>query len=266
MANEQQMKSLASSIARLEMQLGKVAGQMAELSKTIAPFLARYQRDVLRYHQEVAVLQREIMDLRGMIGDSDALAPGEAESPLNKILATDYEGIPSVEEQYRRIQEGYKGVFGPESETLPPASEAVKRLYGKAISLTHPDLARTLKERKQRAPLVNRVNTAYLKRDEMTLQIVVDSYTPQSNLPIHANHSYADEMRQQALKLEQLIQRLEGQLYDVQHGDVARVWSQAQEAKNEDRDLLSELSTQLQELRSAKQRERDELRAKMRSK
>jgi len=256
----QQMADLGAQIARLEARLGEVYSEFVELSTPLIPFLVRYQTEVLRHHRALVIAQREVADARAALGDSSALGPGGAHSPLDDLLER---RPPTVEEQYARASRGDDGFNPCEQPDLPPASPTVRRLYARVVAQVHPALAASSQERKRRAGLINQINAAYLYRDEVALQAAADAYAGPSHLPMVVDKKAVQAMRSRAFDLEELIIRLEGQCYDLRHGDVARLHAFACDAEANGQDLLADLSQQLQRELERTTTELAELRSRM---
>lgn len=254
---EQQMPGLSKRVSRLEERLAELAGQLAEMNHLVAPFLVRYQREVLAYHTELVEVRRQIADVRLILGDSDAREAGETETPLSRLLVSD-RYLP-VEEQYKRVWGGKK-VLKPEDmwkkTRLAPPPEEIKVLYAEIVAELHPGLADTPQERQRHSRIMQQVDIAYVRRDLTTLQSVADARRSRRSLPVLVDEGAVDEMRERAARLESLIVTLEGQIFELQHGDVSKVLALAFQAKQHDYDLLKALGASLQQ-------ELDEARSKL---
>ncbi len=247
----QQMSQLSTRIASLEERLGVIYGKFVEITVSLGPFLERYHNEILPYHRALLAAQRELVDLRALMGDRSALEPGVTSSPLDELFVQD----PSVEEQFERVWKGKERLRASEVE-LPPPTKAVQQLYTRAVVALHPGLANVAQERRRRARLINQVNAAFVRRDETTLRMVVESAAPQTNLPALVDERTVQELRNRAFDLEELIVRIEGHDYDLRHGDIARVRAHTEQAEVEGRDFLAELNG---EIRAALRRVTDEL-------
>jgi hypothetical protein len=239
----EQMADLGTRIVGLEAQLGEVYAELVELMAPLTAFLARYQSEVLRHHWALLAAQREIADARAALGDRRATGPGSGHSPLDDLLAR---RDPSVEEQYRRVWHPEELALCGEDNPLPPPSAAIKKLYARVVPRVHPALAASPDERRRRAGIINGINAAYLRRDEAALRAAADTYAAQSNLPAVVDEKAVRALRSRAFDLERLVARIEGQSYDIQHGDVARIRAYVCDAEAEGRDFLADLSAQIQ--------------------
>ncbi len=236
---------LSKRVAELEAELGAICGDYIELVTEMAPFLTRFRDEVMRYHNALALAQRELADMRAYLGDAQALDKGSPESPLDELLAREE---LTVQEQFDRVWgDGNKNAsqtVGDSAST--PLSREVKDLFAQAAARLHPDFAQTEEERKRNLTLFNRVGNAYLNRDQRTLQSVVDALTPQTNLPAVIDHQVIQKLEDRIFHLETVTQNVSGQYYDYRYGDVARVRRYARQAEAEGRDLLATLSENIQ--------------------
>jgi hypothetical protein len=240
------MASLSQYIAELEKRLGEVSGELAEINHAVGPFIERYQRQVLVYHIQLVRCQRDIMDLRTLRGEAWARQPGFADTALSRLVET--ATWAPVAEQYARVWEGKKP---PQpilnDDNLPAVTPEMQRLYVEIVRHIHPNLADNRSEYLRRRPLMVQANSAYVRRDAVTLRALVDAYSSRSNLPAVVDSGSLDELHNRALKLEWVIVQDEGKVFELRHGDVARVLAFAQQAAKQGYDLLDALSDTLRE-------------------
>jgi predicted transcriptional regulator len=259
---QRRMSSLSAQVASLQERLATVSAEYAELIHVLAAFLNRYQAEVLNVHADLVHVQREIADYRLLLGDVDASQAGEAQTALGRIVETDYD---TVQEQYERVWKG-KGHGTMQidlSRVLPPASEHLKKLYALIVAKRHPVLANSQESRERRIEFISQVNYAYVHRNEVALEAVADALRDRSNLPAIVSEDSVSEMHNLTYGLEQAIMHIEGQIFELRFGDVAKVRAQAAIAHVEGSDLLAALHRELnEELRVAKE-ERAALRARL---
>lgn len=247
------MSSLSRQVASLQEQLAAVTGEYAELIHVLAPFLNRYQTEVLDLHAELVQIQREIVDYRLRLGDNQASRAGVAQTALGRLVETDYD---TVQEQYERIWKG-KGHGTMQidlSKVLPPASERLKELYAFIVRKKHPTLATSYESRHRRSEFMSQVNYAYVHRNIVALEAVADALRDRGDLPAIVTEDTVVEMQNLIYRLEQAIMHVEGQIFELRFGDVAKVRAQAAIAHAEGGDLLSQLNRELrEEISSARQ-------------
>lgn len=253
---EQQISKLSKTITGLESRLAELSGQLAEMRYLIAPFLVRYQQEVLDYHAELVEVRRQIADIRLMMGDSGAREAGATETSLSRLIVSD-EYLP-VEEQYKRVWGGKK-VLKPrdmwQKTRLAPPSAEVKELYAEIVAQLHPGLAESAEDQQRNRAIMQQVDIAYARRDRRTLNSVAEARRSRRSLPMVVDEKAVDHLRERATKLEALNAALEGQIFELEHGDAAKVMALAFQAQQHDYDLLKSLSTELQsELSEAQQK------------
>jgi hypothetical protein len=239
---QQQIAELSSKISALQSRLGDLCGEVAELNTIMAPFLARYQSLIWPYYETLANVQREIADRRVAMGDKSAVAPGEARSPLDRFFED-----PNVQEQYERAWQGKKATrpTGPLNMSFAPPE--IKQIYGEVVGYMHPELTEDKAERERRRQLMVKVDEAYVRRDETSLNAMADMYRDRSYLPGLAPADVLQNLRDRVVMMETAVARIEGQKYDLRYGLIAKMKNYAEQLwAEEKRDLLTELSVEIQ--------------------
>ena len=243
---EQQMSRLGERVARLESHLAELSGRLAEMQYLLAPFIDRYEREVLDVHTEVVEVRRQIADTRLLLGDKAAREAGATETALSRLVRTG-EPLP-VEEQFERIW-GDRQDIKPEElwkkADLQPATADVRALYREIVAYRHPGLADNPEDRERRRAVMQQVDIAYARRDRTTLASVAEAGRNRRNLPVLLTESAVEGLRSRAAQLETLITVLEGQIFELERGDVARVLAMAYQAHQEGHDLLEALNESL---------------------
>jgi hypothetical protein len=255
---QQEMSRLSSQIDELEAQLGEVAGEHAEFSSAMAPFLARYRQQVLPYQEELAAVEREVADLRVMLGDSQAR---DASLGGNSVSPVDAEFL-SVEAQFERMWKGKRppAPSDPRDPDMPPASEALKKLYGKLVANLY---SGTSAEQASRKGLMRQISEAFIRRDQRSLAALADAQRDRTNLPALVDPNIVKQLRERILVLEELIHRYEGESFDLRYGELAKLKAQADQTEAMGGDYLGELNRQLRQDIQSAQRTVAELRARL---
>jgi len=252
---QQQIAELSAKIATLQTQLAELCADVAELNQIMAPFLARYQQLIWPYYEELANTQREIADIRVAKGDKAAINRGETRSPLDRFFED-----PTVQEQYERAW-GKTAARAEVIQNKEPAPEEVKALYAEVVGYLHPELTEDPGERDRRRQLMGKVDDAYVRRDQASLDAVAEMYRVRSSLPSRAPEDVIQHLRERVMTLEVAIGKVEGQRYDLRYGMMAKIKSFAEQMwREQKRDLLSELSQEIRQSLSAAQTELDGLR------
>jgi hypothetical protein len=240
----QQMARLSQQAAGLEERLGAVAGNLAELTSVMAPFLARFQDRILYYYDDLIQAQREIADLRAARGDRSAVSAGQARTPLDRFSD---QNIP-VDEQYARAWQGKKvpKLEGPQN--LPPVSPELKQLYTKVVARLHPKLANARAERARLRSLFSKANDAFVRRDIVSLRAMADVYCAPTSLPAIVDDRVVADLNERIQMLEMLVSEIEGQYFDLRYGLPAKIKAHAEFTWAESkRDLIAELSNEIQQ-------------------
>ena len=252
---QHQIAELSKKISALQIDMGELCGEVAELNVIMSPFLARYQQLIWPYYETLAKTQREIADLRVSKGDKSAISAGEARSPLDRFFDD-----PSVLEQYERVWLGKKSTktIGPSISLAP---EEVKQVYAEVVGYLHPELTEDPAERDRRRQLMVKVDDAYVRRDLPSLNAIAEMYRVHSSLPGRAPEDVLQHLRDRVVLLEKAITRIEGQKFELRYGLVAKIKAVAEQLwKEEKRDLLTELSQEIRRSLSEAQNELDNLR------
>jgi hypothetical protein len=252
---QQQIAELSKKITSLQAQLADLCGDVAELNLVMAPFLARYQQLIWPYYESLAKIQREIADIRVAKGDKSAISKGEARSPLDRFFED-----PSVQEQYERAW----NKSSARAESVPskaPVPDDVRLLYAEVVGYLHPELTDEPAERDRRRQLMGKVDDAYVRRDQPSLEAVAEMYRVRSSLPGRAPEDVVQHLRDRVVTLEVAVGKVEGQKYDLRYGMMAKIKSYAEQMwKEQKRDLLTELSQEIQRSLSDARVELDHLR------
>jgi hypothetical protein len=221
----------------------------------MAPFMARYQQLIWPYYDALANVQREIADLRVAMGDKSAISAGEARSPLDRF----FDDL-SVQEQFDRAWGNKKLARLDAPPNMSPPPDDVKRVYAEVVGYLHPELTDEPAERERRRQLMVKVDDAYVRRDAPSLDAVAEMYRVRSSLPGRAPEDVVQHLRDRVMLLEMAIGRIEGQKFDLRYGLMAKIKTSAEQLwADEKRDLLTELSQEIQRSPAEAQAELDRL-------
>ncbi len=168
-------REYARYLAEIEARRHYAAEIQAEL-EALNVALGRFEAE---YHARVGVLFVELDRVQLAIHEyerrithlqTDPTAdPTEVERDVGAAFAGRREDVRHGEEETRRYEQAFQRER--ERPRLDPGTEQeVQRLYRELARRFHPDLARTTKERRQREPLMQRVNEAMRARDLTALQ------------------------------------------------------------------------------------------------
>lgn len=253
-APERRMAELSTRMAALEERLVELSGQLAESRFLLRRFLQSYWRDLLHTHTQIVQVRRQIADARYLLGDETARRAGETQTALSRLLRSG--GVRSVQEQVARSLDG-KGVISPDNmwqqAELPPLSAEVRDFYREIVVRWHPGLAQNDEARQRGRAIMRQVDTAYARRDRVTLEAVARAQRSRQSLPLVVDEQAVERAAARARRLERLIHALEGQLFELRHGDVSKLLALSYRAYLNGEDLLAWLGESLRdELDSAR--------------
>jgi hypothetical protein len=154
-------------LARLEVEKAQLQDQLASAELTLktiktenATFQHRYYRKVGRYYAELDALDAEIARLKLRQNPTDTEIMEEAR-------AAERRAKKSAEEV---------GLFKAEREPSRIIDSSVKDAHRRAVKLLHPDLATNEHERRRRTELMARVNLAYERGDQATIEKLIEVF------------------------------------------------------------------------------------------
>jgi hypothetical protein len=222
------MSRLSDQIAGLEKKLGDVAAYHADVYAVMAPFMARFYSEILPIHEQIVKVQRAIVDTRLLAGDKSVQDQTEARTALSILLEPQGE---SVSEQYERVW-GEQSKVKTKPIPLPePPSPELLALYTRVVARIHLGLDDAAgHELEKRRLAQKKTDHALVRRDKIALAAMVDMYygAEPGSLPMVVDQQAVETMRSRRFALDEAIAAVESRLFDLQHGDVARLRSQAE--------------------------------------
>lgn len=257
---ESLVADLSDQVEQLETRFADLAGDLAELRTIMGPFLARYNALIMHHQEKLALIQREIADRKTLTGDRQAGDAGQVESPLDRFV-----GDKTVQSQFEETWGSGKKLKDhlKELSERNPASPELKGLYKTVALNSHPALGNTKIERERRRQLMLKIDDAYVQRNLFSLKTVVASYPDPRELPTVADPNAVEILQDRILTLEAAVAEVEGQRYELRYGVVAKIKLQAERLwAAEKRDLLSELSAELQRILRYSELELEQLQSK----
>jgi hypothetical protein len=227
----------AAGLAEKREQLAAVRSALAEREADIAQIRSQLKAFEKRYLQRVGVLYAELDEIAARITERE-VDLYDSDSARRR-----------AQEARQRAQETHEAAFGAdrEPEEFDP-SPNLKTLFREVAKRIHPDFASDEAEQKHFTLLMTRANQAYSRGDAETLQRLLDDH-------LEVNASAADEGDGQALRrLVRQIQHAERDIaaLDREHltllgSEIGQLYTRAEAASQEDRDLLAELAATLRE-------------------
>jgi hypothetical protein len=237
-----QLAHLEAEVARQQAALTELEAEVTELERELVEFQQRYERLLAPVAARLRAVKEAIEELehRRYMDKLMGAAP-----PVDGPAApTNY--IP-VEEQYRRAWEK-KPVddVQPVKSRRPPPESHLKNLYRYLARRFHPDLAGDEADRERRNRLMAMINEAYDNGDADLLRFLSDQ-------PFAADTAESLDM----LRLRQLqhtsndlarrIEEAERARAGLMHNDLMRLKVEEKLARRKGRDLLRDMSEQMEQ-------------------
>jgi len=227
----------AASLAERRERLAAVRAALAEREADVAQIRSQLKAFEGRYLRRVGVLYAELDEIWARIT--------EREADLYKSDSA----RRRAQEARERAQETHEAAFGAEQEAEEfDASPSLKTLFREVAKRIHPDFASDEAEQKHFTLLMTRANQAYSRGDAEALQRLLDDH-------LEVNAARADEGDGQALlRLARQIEHAERDIaaLDREHeallgSEIGQLYTDAEAAARENRDLLEELAAGLRE-------------------
>ena len=226
-----------AGLAEKRERLAAVRAALAEREADIAQIRCQLKVFEVRYLQRVGVLYAELDEIAARITERE-------------VDLYDSDSARRRAQQARqRAQETHEAAFGAdqEPEEFDP-SPSLKTLFREVAKRIHPDFASDEAEQRHFTLLMTRANHAYSCGDAEALQRLLDDH-------FEVNASVADEGDGRALfRLVRQIQHVERDIaaLDREHqallgSEIGQLYTDAEAASHEDRDLLAELGASLRE-------------------
>jgi hypothetical protein len=227
----------AAGLAERRERLAAVRAALAEREADIAQIRCQLKAFEGRYLQRVGVLYAELDEIAARITERE-VDLYDSDSARRR-----------AQEARQRAQETHEAAFAAdqEPEEFDP-SPSLKTLFREVAKRIHPDFASDEAEQKHFTLLMTRANHAYSRGDAETLQRLLDDH-------LEVNASGSDEGDGLALlRLMRQIQHAERDIaaLDREHqtllgSEIGQLYTSAEAASHEDRDLLAELAASLRE-------------------
>ena len=227
----------AASIAEKRDRLAALRAALAEREADVAQLRSQLKAFEVRYLQRVGVLYAELDEIAARITEREV-----------DLYHSD-SARRRAKEARQRAQQTHEAAFGAdqEPEEFDP-SPSLKTLFREVAKRIHPDFATDEAERKHFTLLMTRANQAYICGDTDTLQRLLDDH-------LEVNASAADEG--DGVTLLRLARQIQHAVRDIaaldrEHqallqSEIGQLYTGAEAAANEDRDLLAELAASLRE-------------------
>ena len=227
----------AAALAEKRERLAAVRAALAEREADIAQIRYQMKAFEVRYLQRVGVLYAELDEIAARITERE-VELYDSDSARRR-----------AQQARKRAQETHEAAFGAdqEPEEFDP-SPSLKTLFREVAKRIHPDFASDEAEQKHFTLLMTRANQAYSRGDAETLQRMLDDH-------LEINAAMSDEgdgvtllrLARQIQHAERDIAALDGEHQILLSSEIGQLYTDAEAASQEDRDLLAELAANLRE-------------------
>ena len=242
--------------AEIILQPNPNAADLAEKRERLAAVraaLAERESDVAQLHSQLKVFEGRYLQRVGVLyAELDEIAARITEREVD--LYDSYSARRRAQEARERAQETHEAAFGAdqEPEEFDPAP-SLKTLFREVARRIHPDFASDEAEQKHFTLLMTRANQAYSRGDAETLQRLLDDHLEINAARAEASGSDESDgvtllrLARQIQHAERDIAALEGELQTLLGSEIGQLYTGAEAAQQDDRDLLAELAASLRE-------------------
>ena len=227
----------AAGLAEKRERLAAVRAALAEREADIAQFRAQFKVFEGHYLRRVGVLYAELDEIAARITERE-VDLYDSDSARRR-----------AREARQRAQETHEAAFGAEQEPVEfDPSPSLKTLFREVARRIHPDFASDEAEQKHFTLLMTRANHAYSCGDAETLQRLLDDH-------LDVNAAVADEgdgvtllrLARQIQHAVRDIAALDREHQTLLQSEIGQLYTDAEAAAHEDRDLLAELAASVRE-------------------
>jgi hypothetical protein len=247
----EQLAELRAEIAEEERRLSDLQVKAIDMRVASATFLAEYEQKVWPWQEELQQVEQQIEEIRGYSDKLDI--PG---------LPADY--VP-VDEQYRQVWRPSAGDKVSMNMEFKPrgAGEAqgwdetsMKKLYRELALQFHPDLAHDEQTRLRWTEFMSKINNAYAASDAAALSGLADALrnevppdpglTEEKGLALVPDEDELEQAKSRLQAVQLAIQTVEGEIFDIEWGWEIKLKKEVDAAADKGRNLLAEISADLQ--------------------
>ncbi len=227
----------AAAIAEKRERLAQVRVALADREADVAQTRAQLKAFEMRYLRQVGVLYAELDEIAARISEREV-----------DLYDSDF-ARRRAQAARERAQETHEAAFGAdqEPEEFDP-SPSLKTLFREVAKRIHPDFASDEAEQKHFTLLMTRANEAYSRGDAETLQRLLDDHLEINKPAAYEGDALAlVRLVRQIQHAERDIAALDRELETMLQSEIGQLYTGAEAAAHEDRDLLAELEVSLRE-------------------
>lgn len=220
-----EVETVGRAIAELELELATAQGEMSEFSH--------------RYHTAVGERMARLDELQAELALRQA-----AQAPDDPQARERAETARERADESRRDERRYREAAAEAGARFRPGAD-IKKLFRQVAQKIHPDRARDEADRERRTRLMAEANRAYRLGDGAALREVLRRW----NSGEEAAETPADRelMERQLERLRRRLAEIQGELDGLYASRLYELFQAENQARRQQRDLLEELTRQLDE-------------------
>jgi len=226
----------AAALIEMRRRLNAVRAALVEREAGLAQLRSQLKAFEGRYLHRVGVLYAELDEINARITERE-VDLYDSDSARRR-----------AQEARRRAQDTHDAAFGVDEEPQefdPPPS--LKTLFRELARRIHPDLAGDQAEQKHFTLLMMRANEAYSRGDADTLERLLDDHREISAAAGESDALTLKRVTRQIEHAERDLAALDREQQTLLASEIGQLFTDAETAGRNDRDLLAELAATLRE-------------------
>jgi predicted nucleic acid-binding Zn-ribbon protein len=256
---EEQLAHLRRQIEAAEAELANREAELVDLRVELSAFRLEYDTRVGRQVAELEEVEAEIKRCQQWISHYRQWGPG---GPPRAGTGAAY--VP-VEEQYRRTWwQPEEPPSLPPAEPLDAATEAqIKKLYRQLCRRFHPDLTQDAAERAWRTEMMAAVNATYAARSLVELQAIAEKPDRSPSAETGADEQRLAALHDRLQQIQRRLREVEQEIRELTNSPTMQMSLDIKFAQRRGRDLLAEMSADVERGLARKRVELDFLKAQL---
>lgn len=234
-ARDPDLRNLEEEIAERKERLADLELELSDTRISLRQFEGEYDRRIGPLERRVKELQLDLEDARRK---AERRAQwGDREIPVDVV------------EQFRKTwQRSSTPVDAPPPKPPEPqVSGDIKQLFRRLAKRYHPDLATDALEKRRREKIMADINRAYAAKDFNALEAIFNRGEAPEMAEQKAPVEVVVDLQQELRRLDAVIARMEAELQELILSPIVQLMLDMTMARRKGRDLLAEISRDLQQ-------------------
>lgn len=256
----EKVKRLRAELEVLRLELAEAEVELDSQLEDVQAFEFRFEAHVGQLLDQLAVLETEVNHYLAKIKQMRHV----------QSFADQSAAFEPVEEQFRQTWQQSPETAVPQPPPAPPpATQAqLKKLYRQLARQFHPDLATDEADRQYRTAKMAAINDAYKAQSMVELMALAEELAAhqkrqQASQP--PDQEMAQALQEEIDRCRRRLRAINNELQNLPNRSMVDLALQVKLAQREGRDLLAEMSDELERKIARKTAERDMLRAQFRN-